>query len=393
MRRFNWVVVMTAIAAAALFAVACGDDDDDNDSSEDDADDDAGDDDTDAVPAFLSVVTFNAGLAHGFVPYADERVSAVGQALAELDTHLACLQEVWEPEDIASILAETEANFPYVHRQDSHADWLELPDEPAPCDDLTDVLDCAEANCSDVSGAEFTDCMLLGCIFDLSQLEIPCFNCLAANIDKSIDDIADVCTNPGPPPLQYEGANGLLVLSKFPLSETSALELDYFLITRLVLHARVETDNGPVHAYCTHLSTDISGLPYHGTFEDFAEENLAQAEAILEFIDETSNGEPAVLLGDFNSGPDTDALDGNYADTWDTLSGAFHDPLFAGSPDVCTWCSDNPLTDMDRDAMIDHVFFSGFDTDALSASVIFDEDAGSTPRLSDHYGVRATYGN
>ena len=43
----------------------------------------------------LKLTTYNAGLAHTFVKYATERVEKVAEGLAQLDSDVICLQEVW----------------------------------------------------------------------------------------------------------------------------------------------------------------------------------------------------------------------------------------------------------------------------------------------------------
>jgi len=67
---------------------------------------------------------------------------------------------------------------------------------------------------------------------------------------------------------------------------------------RTVSHLRVDSSLGKVDLYNVHV--DGSGDPVHG---------LAEAEAILAFVDETSRPDHVVILaGDFNSTPDSAAL-------------------------------------------------------------------------------------
>ncbi len=397
-----------AYFAVLLFALAlsgCGGDDDDDagDTTDDDADDDTADDDAtdddmddDAGPS-ISAATFNAGLAQGYVSYADERVSLIGDALVAYDdADVLCLQEVWTDEDVAAIGAAAEANFPYQYRYDSGDDWLAMPDEPAPCADLTDVQDCAATNCDGLSGAEFTDCMVFSCITELANLPSEwCFACLAANIDKPLDDIVDVCTNPGPPPRQYSGENGVMLLSKYELEDAQKIDLSFFLITRVVLYAKVTVDAAPVHLFCTHLSVEVEPLPYLGEYDSFADENLQQALAIVDEVDARAGDETAVVMGDFNAGPSGEGYTPTYLDTYNALITAGLRAPFVELAPECTFCNENPLTGDATSVLIDHVLFSGVAYPSFAAERIFDEVvdiAGETAdgRLSDHYGVAAT---
>ena len=48
------------------------------------------------------VVTYNVGLARGFVDYADQRAEPVAAAVAALDADVVCLQEVWLREEVGT---------------------------------------------------------------------------------------------------------------------------------------------------------------------------------------------------------------------------------------------------------------------------------------------------
>ena len=65
--------------------------------------DKGGGDDTSGGGNAMSVLTWNVGLAYGFVPYSPERQPAVVDAVAALDADVVCLNEVWTEADIAAI--------------------------------------------------------------------------------------------------------------------------------------------------------------------------------------------------------------------------------------------------------------------------------------------------
>ncbi len=415
MKGWKFFMMLALVAMFSMAFVDCGDDDDDDDDddsvsdadddadddSDDDVDDDSDDDTGDDDILELKTATFNAGLARGFIPYVDKRQALIGDALASSDVQAYCLQEVWADQDIQSIQDAVGDAFPYQFSHDSNADWQSLPDEAAPCDDVTEVQECAEQNCPGVTGADFTDCMVANCLPVLMELTGECFVCLAANIDLVLDDIVDICTNPGPEPRMYNGANGLMLMSDQEMTETEWREMDFFLITRGVLYSKIEAPSGPVHLFCTHLTTSVSIIPYYGQYEGFEDENYQQVLDILDYIDEKAGGEPAILMGDFNAGPVVTDAQAYYPDSYAAVIDAgFADPYFDGDP-VCTYCAENPLCDTADGAYIDHVFLKNMDDGAqYSAQRIFDDPVDVAvdeetveTRLSDHYGVSMDIGS
>lgn len=102
----------------------------------------------------LKLVTFNAGLAVGVLPYATERVPHVGRALAELDADLLFLQEVWLESQWDAVVARTRARFPHVFRPPAAARITHgacSPEEVAP------LVACARSNCDGLTGDDAND--------------------------------------------------------------------------------------------------------------------------------------------------------------------------------------------------------------------------------------------
>ncbi|HPM78555.1 MAG TPA: endonuclease/exonuclease/phosphatase family protein [bacterium] len=405
-------ILILLVITMAMLPFACGDDDDDDnddgtpaddDTTDDDTtDDDTTDDDDDTTPTSttMSFATYNTGLAYGFVPLAEERLPELYEAVPELDVDALCLQEVWYEDDRDGMVAALAETLPYIYKHNSIEDFANQPPESeARCGNLDNLISCAETNC-DVNEVEgLLDCVIDNCLLPLIMTGFDCIECLASQIDQPFDDMVDYCTNPNPPPLSYTGSNGLILASNLELTDTEMLQLDFFLTVRVALHAKVQTETGPLHLYCTHLTAAISILPYNGDYPSYEAEQAAQIAALLNWVEETSEGEPAVLMGDFNNGPgvggDPDEFPANYA----ALTGAgMTDPYAVQHPDLCTYCSENPLNDEDtNDAIIDHLFFRGFGTPDFVAERIFTEPITLTvdeeqveSRLSDHYGNMVT---
>ena len=54
---------------------------------------------------------------------------------------------------------------------------------------------------------------------------------------------------------------------------------------------------------CTHLSTSLD-LPYYGNHSSYEGQQRYELNTLLEFMNNQNNGQPQVILGDFNTGPD-----------------------------------------------------------------------------------------
>jgi endonuclease/exonuclease/phosphatase family metal-dependent hydrolase len=165
-----------------------------------------------------------------------------------------------------------------------------------------------------------------------------------------------------------------------------------------VIHAVVEAgDLGPVHVFATHLSPVFSDIPYpgDGTWEA---EQRAQIERLLALIEEkVPAGEPVVVLGDLNTGPELAGIAGEVPENFSLLpASGLVVPYVEAVPDPgCTFCAENPLVggaDDDESVLIDHVLVRGLRP--TSVDRIFDEPvpvAGTDSRLSDHYAVMVTF--
>lgn len=390
-----------------LFSAGCSDDDDDNDDNNDVGDDDDNDDDNDSAPTLSRFATYNVGLAYGFVPLAEFRRDELFDSVPQVDADALCMQEVWLDDDIQQMTDALEQKFPYVYRHNSKEEFAGLPPEDeARCDSLDQLYNCVDSNCDTSDPEGLLDCAFDNCLFQLLitilQSGLDCLECMAGNIDRPFDDIVDICTTPSPPPYSYGGSNGLLLYSAVEMTETEWLQLDFFLTVRVALHAKVQTAQGPLHLYCTHLTAPISVLPYFGDFDSYEAEQLAQIDALMQWVQDTSGTEPAVVMGDFNNGPGTMGNPAEFPANYDTLlAGGLVDPYAEQLPDQCTYCNANPLNEDDLTApggvIIDHVFFRNFETQDFSSQRILDEpitlstDEGPVEsRLSDHYGVKVT---
>lgn len=346
-----------------------------------------------ALPASFGIVTFNTGLAEGYVPLAGERLPHVAEAIADLDADVVFLQEVWSSEAVAEIRAATSVSFPEAVFPEPIPD-TEQGTPACTAEGLADLEACVAANCADASADELVGCILDNCGAEMAGLDEQCLSCLTANVGGTVEEAIASCTA-GSATYTYGGSLGLGLLSKVPIVDTDVFVLDSSVNRRAVLHVQVDAgDLGQIHVFGTHLSAILGDVPYpgEGTWE---QEQAAQIDDLVAYIDTRVDPvEPFVLLGDFNTGPAGELFSAEVPANYDVLVRAVDTNTYVDTDGArCTFCGDNPLLGDDTAVAIDHVFTRGIDV-AHEATRILDEPLAMevdgtdvTTALSDHYGV------
>jgi endonuclease/exonuclease/phosphatase family metal-dependent hydrolase len=382
-----------SLAVLALALVAC------------DSDDGKPDPLADKTRAF---VTYNLGLATGYVDYAAERRPHLVNLINALDADVLCLQEVWTQADVDAVIAGTSANFPYNH----YAMLEDKTTGPPACGDTESepLLACIDAECQGVASSEIAGCVLSKCRTEFDALSTECRSCLVANIGKEITEIVAIC-KAGSPKFTYDGANGLLVLSRAKIENPRHDKIDSTLVQRSVLGVTVELPVlGKVAFACTHIAADLtsSGVPYTGPYTNWEGENKFQAEKVRDFM--ASYGAGAALrvaTGDYNSGPPfppdvaAEIPAAGFAVMSDAGYLAYPSAVGDASGQFCTFCAANTLVSDDSTSVqIDHVFVSAVPA-GHSAKVsrvgpdiiTVTRQDGSTVAThpSDHFGVVLTF--
>ncbi|MCP4604645.1 MAG: hypothetical protein GY847_29680 [Proteobacteria bacterium] len=388
----------------AVFTIGCSSDDDSTelDTGEDtDNELDAGKDTDDAQK--VAFATYNAGLAVGFVDYADERQPLIAEGLAGLTADVVCLQEVWLKEQIDALVKASETSFPYAYYEITEDDKDAGTTERA-CseEEVEDFGGCVRDNCGEIDPGELADCALEKCAAKFAALSPECITCVSANIGKTIDEILDACSGSDGGTLAYEGHNGLMILSKLPFKEKDFLILESYLNRRVVLHARITTEVlQTVDLFCTHLTANLEDVNYAGGYESWEDERATQIDTMLDFIAEKSGAENSVvLMGDTNCGPKTKLATAEYPDHFQKfVKQGFNAPYADDSQSPCTWCDENPLTggadSGGLNSILDHIFFAQtpqgiiYDIQRIMDNAVSFESGGITieSRMSDHYGV------
>jgi len=357
-----------------------------------------------APPPPISFVTFNAALGVGFSENPAERLTVIQRDLPSLGADVICLQEVWQPADIDTLVAGLAGDYPHAHYSVS-----EIADAVAGgcTQEEADLLgNCLADNCGALPEAEVAACAIENCADDFTTVSPECQACVAANQSADPTSIAEICGPDGANTPQYAEQNGLLLLSRQPLENAGFLALDSSLGDRGILFARIGSETVPSAAlFCTHLAATQPEIPYTGPHDDWTGERRAQLARMLEYVEEQTTSEDArVLLGDMNCGPPTSEALAADAESFALFTNAGYEAPYLTDPGTCTWCAENPMTgdptDIESNAVIDHVLIARVPTDLpRSAARVFDdlvdlEVGGEVTRSyrSDHFGALVALG-
>jgi len=350
-----------------------------------------------AAPPQAVVGTYNAGLARGFVAHVDERAPRILDAFPADELDLVCVQEYWDQADWDALASRVASTHPHTFRRPPEVEMGATASCEAGALDAVDA--CVRASCSGVSSAELTDCALENCNPELTALPMDCFSCLAANV--ALGDLAlirSICESAGGGRYAYGGSFGTGILGRHALPGPDSLLLDATPNRRAVLYARIPgTAIGEVHFFCTHLTANLSSVPYTGEYAGWPEEQAAQVQRLVAWAREKAPTGRIVIAGDLNSGPAlagiTGELETNYA-MW--AAAGFRSAYPAQSDVACTFCDANPLnsgTMGGEGGLIDHVLLGSGLRAAPGRRFLDGEiqlEVGGmtiTSAYSDHYGL------
>ncbi|MEM9692266.1 MAG: endonuclease/exonuclease/phosphatase family protein [Myxococcota bacterium] len=373
-------LILPALLVTATAGVACSSDDDDDDDV-----------------TTLTAVTYNLGLAPGFVPAADSRTDLASAAAVALDSDVLCVQEVWLPSQRAVLEQEAMAYPSQIYVE---ADAGEVGSAACTDADLQPLLDCSiNAGCDQVCVDQLVTCVLDACLPEFQALPPDCNSCLQANVGNTLSDIESTCESQSTE-FAFGGSFGLGLLSKYPFLEKNIITFQSTTNRRAAIYALLDTPLGPVHTYCTHLTAVFDDIPYPRDEGSWEEEQATQVAELIADIDNRSGADGQVLvLGDTNNGPAGPGYGAEAPQNYEPFPAAGLVNPYTDTPGhTCTFCSDNPLigNDDDESVVIDHVFVRNI-SGSTSAARVLDgavdvETCGETSSsaLSDHYGVSVT---
>ncbi|MEZ4466462.1 MAG: hypothetical protein R3F43_18930 [bacterium] len=270
-------------------------------------------------------------------------------------------------------------------------------------EETDNLVQCVEPACSEVPPDMLVGCATDNCGDQVNALSPSCITCISMNIGKTLDEMVDAC---GPDAgargcYAYEGSFGTDILSRFPLADTDALVFESSLNRRAVLYAKATgTPFGDVHVFCTHLTANLSQVPYPGDAGSWGAEQAAQITAMRAFIDQKAGADGnVVVLGDMNCGPGVEGkAEAELVENYQALIPGFDVSWPTQADADCTFCGDNPLVggvDRSHSVLLDHILTRGFGEAAATASRIMDGpltldvDGMQVPSAySDHYGLK-----
>jgi endonuclease/exonuclease/phosphatase family metal-dependent hydrolase len=394
---------------------------------------------SDPMPATTSSVivdSLNVGLAGAFIPFESERRVAVSQAIAQMPSDIVCLQEVWREEDKDLIVNAARSRFPYVARSlhdlaspvTSEIDPM-CPVAPlattAPCSEtslaaaLNDGLRCLTQNCSTMPGSEMgqttsTMCATSQCIGQVGALitspqpdALRCYGCLASALPtENFAAIRTTCTTNPNAGLAFNGRNGVMILSKHPLTDIETIVVPGTWNRRVITRATATLPgNRRLAVYCNHLTPQFSSVafPYTGRYgcgradkQGWSSEQIAQARRLVSWVTTTAGTTPAVIAGDFNSSPPSGAVAAEAEETYEYLRMQLTPAVPPNYQPVCTFCGANFLSNNSPNVWIDHIFLRNipatsvrsFERTFVEPTVMVSAPPGRV-NISDHYGVRA----
>lgn len=412
------------------------------------------------VDVEVAVESFNLALAGAFIPFEAERRAPLVNAIPTTDADIICLQEVWEQADKDAIVAAAASEFPhsvlFAHDLDTAVDDPTdenglIPGMPSgvPCPDenvggaganlaaqVDQTAQCLADNCSttgDETGrTTSSSCAADACIstvFPLltgNELQKRCYACAITQLPTEvIATLADRCKTIENQDLAFRGQNGVMILSRYPLSNEETFVVPGTWNRRVVVNATATLPNGAeLDVYCNHLTpifnvTGVNTFPYTGQYgggattdpEQWAAEQRLQAEKLINYVQATSGTRPAVVLGDINAGREVRDANGEivlYAEgepTLDVLESVLTLGAAADYEPLCTFCDTNPLNGVEDTlpVWIDHIYLHELDANAVVSTertfdefvvpVQIDDGMGGTTDalvpLSDHYGLKS----
>lgn len=352
----------------------------------------------------LAVATYNGGLAQGYVDYTAERTPLVAARIAQEELDLLCVQEFWTNAQFTALTTATASALPYSFRRPAEQGVAGVACNAGELDALEA---CVAKNCDGVPTDMLTGCALDNCGTEVGALSSVCAGCVAANVGTgTVADVRTACEAEGSGTYAYMGSFGTGILSKYDPTETDSLLFDSTINRRAALYAKIDnTPVGTVHFFCTHLSANLTDVPYRGTHTSWEQEQADQISAFITWAGEKAGADGKVIIaGDLNTGPDIGTVRSDFPANYAMWRAAGYDDPYIddaanGQPE-CTFCpTENSLIDdtSESGGFIDHVLVKNFATPRYESSRILTdtttvtfEGAPVVTNFSDHFGLKLT---
>lgn len=350
----------------------------------------------------LNIMTYNTGLAHGFVAMAKERLPHIIDALKSEQADILCLQEVWEKKDRKKIIKALKNIYPYAHYEKrsqlraSHRPVCKIKQLFGKDRFLTCMLD----NCMGGDSDQQTVCSRTTCgpaLQWLKENNRECASTLMAQVGRSTILSMYVLFEPfvRPGMFAYRGANGLLMLSKKPLRHKEFIDWkkESTLNHRGALIADINFEGKPLSLACTHLTANLENtIPYTGIYEGWEQENFLQTQKLTNYFENRG----AILMGDFNCSLENSdvGVESEFENSclFYAASG-YQDPMTGEALGPSFSLNNSLVGSNEHNLSLDHIFFKDFIS--LESKLLFTEKvtletkAGRVEsNISDHYAFK-----
>jgi hypothetical protein len=405
----------------------------------------------------LSIDMVNASLYGANAPFEDQRRSQLIADVAARTSDIICVVEADDLNlDRAALASAAKANnaqggpgqfqYSYMVTTTGATPPSNPSDVPAvapstpPCGGIVpaglvdNVYTCVEQKCSTVSGGDpngtgilngTTQCLSAECITPFGELytyplqyneppgslryqEDYCFDCTVYYFtsEETFATGKNDCTQNSAPPFAYDGQTPSMILSHYPLVNTSSYNFPSTGYRRAILKAQVQLENQTIDFFCGQLISPLidSSLPYTGNYGSDAladggqangweQEQDLQAQEGLKWIQAQikADGLPAIVAMDLHSDdPGSSAAeDGGLApispEVFDLFSAAVTPasglPALApatvpGSPPGCDYCPapENVYNAGTPPYEFMHAYLSGFPQNATEAETLWGND-------------------
>jgi hypothetical protein len=286
----------------------------------------------------LAVDTFNTGLYGADAPFNDERKQAVYDAIAARSSDLMCVVET--STDYKAIVASAAVNLPYSYYAVTDLDTQPTdptdkqgntppPPTAPPCAGVDpsivqSIYQCTALGCTNDTGGlngyvSSITCLSGACAGDYTDLyfqspqDDACVDCIIyyATSELPLSAGQTACTTDSRQPFAYQGMNGTLILSRYPLANTQSYILPSTGFRRSVLYAQVMLeDNQTVDFFCGQFISSLidADIPYVGNYgtdivgqeNGWEDEQDLQAQRAVTWIQATAK-HPAIIAGDWHS--------------------------------------------------------------------------------------------
>jgi hypothetical protein len=394
-----------------------------------------------ALCKFSSLKTFsvdnvNVGLYGTSSPFYTQRGQAIPQHIAARTSDVMCLTEADDKAYRTAIqnAVTTAKNYPNVYMVDttpstppSDPDDVVPPPSVPPCGGTVDqttvqnAYSCLLNNCGTTADPttavlnESTTCVSRNCAVPLAKLLHPgkfpsdganiaadqaCLTCIIITAQDGVTTMSasqNQCTKQSQDAFAFNGQTANMILSKYPLTNTSYYVLPSTAFRRVVLKAQVQLEDQAVDFFCTQLSgPTVPLLQYTGHYgkslpsgeNGWEDEQDLQVKRAIAWVksEADKDGVPAVFAGDWDASPGTTEADGGVGLTATSpevpqlMDSTFALAVPPSYVPICDYCSSNlnPYNKQPETYQLLREYTYKFPTNAALSETLW----GTTPDIS-----------